>query len=75
MPWLIEHNHFNPPEYLRVSVESHSRGAGSRVTIHFDPDPTPAMHFGRKHDAESFIYLHPSECLNCRPSEHIFIER
>ena len=76
MPWLIEHNSqpMGRPDYIRVTF----RNLNSSIVDHrifLDIDPHAAMQFGRKQDAEAFIYLHPKECINCRPVEHEFISR
>lgn len=73
MPWLIEHNRtfLGAYQYLRVIVDS-PFGA-NRPRLEWDKNWEVAIQFHRKDDAEAFIYLHPTECLNSRATEHDFV--
>ena len=69
--WLIEHNDYHAGHrWLRIIVQPN----GTRVTteLDFTPYAVVALRFAREEDASAFIYMHPTECINCRPTAHQF---
>jgi hypothetical protein len=70
--WLIEHNDYPPHYWLRLIVQPN--GNRTDVTIDFTITAGLALQFGRAEDARAFIYLHPQERINCRPTSHSFCD-
>lgn len=71
--WLIEHNDYHTAHRWIRAIVQDNYGPGTRVHLIFDEDALVGLRFAREEDAMAFIYLHPAECLNCRPTEHQFV--